>query len=290
MTQRAYRWSGAGLLAVAALLLSLGFGAAGAAAQTGPSTSEVLTIPAGQSAQVQVRGFCLDFGKTFPTGAITAKELAKPELRAALNYAIQKGYVNSNPAQVEQAMWYLSDSTWHSASHVLGQEIVDNSKTGQAPGDPTGGTTLFDALAKGGLSADVTFTPKTADAFYGDGTMTIHNMGTSDLQVYLPLGTVFPPTTAGQQRLIVYALQVTQQAPTATAAPTQTAAPTATVAPTATAVAVATAMPVATPDTTAGLPSTGNPGPTNNWWLLLAGGLLSLIAGLAALRRSTHRV
>jgi len=289
MTQRAYRWSGAGLLIVAALLLSLGFGAAGAAAQTGPSTSEVLTIPAGQTAQVQVRGFCLDFGKAFPTGAITAKELAKPELRAALNYAIQKGYVDSNPAQVEQAMWFLSDGTWHSASHALGQEIVDNSKTGQAPTDPSGGMTLFDALAKGGLGADVTFTPKTADAFYGDGTMTIRNTGTSDLQVYLPIGTVFPPATADQQRLIVYALQVTQAAPTATAAPTQTAAPT--VAPTETAVAMATAMPVTTPDTTVGLPTTGNSDPTNNnWWLLMGGGLLSLIAGLAVLRRSTHGV
>src|SRR4051812_20468877 len=108
-----YRRAGWSLVLVAALLISLGSGAASVGAQTGPSPSDtsLLTIPAGQTAQLQVRGFCLDFGKTFPTGAVSPNALAKPELRAALNYAIQKGYVDSNPRQVEQAIWFLSDGT-----------------------------------------------------------------------------------------------------------------------------------------------------------------------------------
>jgi hypothetical protein len=238
---------------------------------------------------VQVRGFCLDFGKIFPSGAVAPKELGTPELRAALNYAIQKGYVDSDPAQVEQAVWFLSDGTWHNANHTRAQEIVDNSKTGMAPADPPGGTTLFEAIAKGGLTADVTFTAKTADAFYGDGTLTIKNTGSSDVQVYLPVGTVFPPATPDQQRLLGYAIQVTQAAPTATAQPTATAAPTSTAAPTATA-GMTEAAPTTTPEMTQQLPTTGGPADGGAWWLLIALGLLSFVGGMGLLRRSATRV
>lgn len=261
-----YRWSGVSLLALAALLFSLGISAAGAWAQTpAGSDASVLTIPAGQTAQVQVRGFCLDYGKQFPSGVVSPKELSTPELRAALNYAIQKGYVDSNPGQVQEALWFLSDGTWHADEHQLAQEIVDNSKSA-APADPAGGTTLFNALAGGGLTAEVTFTPKSADAFYGDGTLTIRNTGSSDAQVYLPIGTVFPPATPDQQRLLGYAIQVTQAAPTATAEPSMT-----------------------TNTTGQTLPGTGGPEDTNPAWLLLALALLTCAGGVALLRRSSQR-
>jgi hypothetical protein len=304
-----YRRAGWSLLGLAALLLSLGFAGA-ASAQTGPSPSDtsLLTIPAGQTAQLEVQGFCLDFGKTFPTGALAPKELATPELRAALNYAIQKGYVDSNPRQVEQAVWFLSDGTWHSTDRTIAEEIVNNSKTGQAPTDPTKGTTLFDAVNQGVLTATVTFTPLTADTFYGQGTLTIKNTGSANVQVYLPLGTVFPPGSTDQQRLMGYAIRVAQAAPTATAPATATSAPTATAQATATTEATATAQATATTEATAmptvaaaptatttlpqvpvtgaqQLPVTGGPADSIGWWLLIATGLLSLVAGALLLRR-----
>jgi hypothetical protein len=237
-----------------------------------------------------VRAFCLDFGKTFPTGALSPTELAKPELRAALNYAIQKGYVDSNPRQVEQAIWFLSDGTWHSTDRTLAEEIVNNSRTGQAPTDPVKATTLFDAIKQGGLTADVTFAAQTSDAFYGDGTLTIKNTGSADVQVYLPLGTVFPPPANDQQRLMGYAIQVTQAAPTATAPATATAAPTATAEATATAAPTTAPAPTATtlpqvPTTGAQqLPVTGGPLDGSLWALLIAGGLVSLVGGVFFLR------
>jgi hypothetical protein len=292
-----YRRAGIGLIALAALLLSLGLGTARVGAQTGPSPSDttVLTIPAGQSAQLQVRGFCLDFGKDFPTGAVSPKELAKPELRAALNYAIQKGYVDSNPRQVEQAIWFLSDGTWHNPEHVLAEEIVNNSKTGQAPTDPAKATTVFDAISQGGLTADVTFTALTSDAFYGEGTLTIKNTGSADVQVYLPLGTVFPPGSTAQQRLMGYAIRVAQAAPTATAPATATAQATATAAPTMTAAPTEAAAPTATtlpqvPTTgVQQLPTTGTPADGTLGWLLLGAALASLMGGVALLRRANAR-
>ena len=295
--QSLYHRTGLSLIALAALLISLGLGSAGVAAQTGPSPSDttVLTIPAGQSAQLQVRAFCLDFGKTFPTGALSPQELAKPELRAALNYAIQKGYVDSNPRQVEQAIWFLSDGTWHSTDRTLAEEIVNNSKTGQAPTDPVKATTVFDAIKQGGLTADVTFTALTSDAFYGDGTLTIKNTGSADMQVYLPLGTVFPPANADEQRMMGYAIRVAQAAPTATAPATATAAPTTTPEATATAAPTMAAAPTATttlpqvPTTGAQqLPTTGSPTDGGPWWLLLAAGLVSLVSGVLFVRRAAR--
>src|SRR5436190_8531993 len=73
--------------AVIAMAFALGFGlvlslalAPGGASATGGSYQapqpNVVSIPAGGSATLQVRGFCLDFGKPFPTGDAQAKGLA----------------------------------------------------------------------------------------------------------------------------------------------------------------------------------------------------------------------
>ncbi|MFL5733581.1 MAG: hypothetical protein ACJ78Q_10305 [Chloroflexia bacterium] len=47
-----------------------------------------LTIPVGGTANLTARGFCLDFGKPFPTDNTTTNGLADDKIRAALNYSI----------------------------------------------------------------------------------------------------------------------------------------------------------------------------------------------------------
>jgi len=44
-----------------------------------------LTIPAGGTANLTVRGFCMDFGKPFPVDNTAPKGLADDKIRAALN-------------------------------------------------------------------------------------------------------------------------------------------------------------------------------------------------------------
>jgi len=110
------------------------------------------------------------------------------------------------------------------------------------------------------------------------------------VQVYLPLGTVFPPPANDQQRLMGYAIQVAQAAPTATAPATATAAPTATAEATATAEPTTAPAPTATtlpqvPTTGAQqLPVTGGPLDGSLWTLLIAAGLVSLVGGVLFLR------
>src|SRR5919202_1189799 len=102
---------GAGLVFVLAALLA----PAMASAQSGTAQAPtMLTIPAGGSATLTVRGFCLDYGKPFPTQETQATRLTDNKIRAALNYSLEKGYTEGNPQQVELAVWYLRDNTWHS--------------------------------------------------------------------------------------------------------------------------------------------------------------------------------
>src|SRR6476660_4941936 len=77
------------------------------------SSPAAVTIPGGGSVDLTVRGFCLNYGKPFPTGQMSAAGLAADNLRSALNYSIGKGYTDSNARQVELGIWYLVDNTWH---------------------------------------------------------------------------------------------------------------------------------------------------------------------------------
>jgi hypothetical protein len=259
-----------------------------------------VTIAAGATANLTVRGFCLDFGKPFPTDNTTTKGLADDKVRAALNYSIQKGYTEGNPAQVELAVWFLRDNTWHNADHTVAQEIVDNATTANTPSTSGDGLSLSDAVSQNKVTLQATFVAQTAEHFYGDTTLQISNTGTADVKIYMPVGTVFTVPNGGGnfQDLAAYALGVpgTQQAavPTSTAEPTKTAAPTSTTEPTMTVAAsatVAAARPTATqtvrPAATAtatrpapsGLPQTGSPdGTGSNEGLVLTLLALTLVA------------
>jgi hypothetical protein len=245
--------SGAALVSAFALVGSLALGVAmlptraGASANYQAGNTNSITIPAGGSATLSVRGFCLDFGKPFPTQDTTIKGLADDKIRAALNYAIQKGYTEGNPQQVEQAMWFLRDNTWHNPDHTIGQEIVNNATTANMPQAGTG-TAINDAVTQNKVAITAKFTAQTADHFYGDAQLQIRNTGTADIQLYLPIGTVFtvPNSNGAFQDLAAYALNAQPVQATTTVSPAVTASAvvtgTATVqTPTAAATAVATA-------------------------------------------------
>lgn len=184
----------------------------------------LVTIPGGGTATLTVRGFCMDFGKPFPTQEMQTRALAPANIRAALNYAVQKGYTDSNAAQVQLAVWYLSDNQWRAEQRVIGQEIVTNATTANAPSAVSGGTSIVDAITQNQISVvSAKFVPQTADAFYGDGQVQVKNNGTAELRLYMPIGVMFDvPGSTQFQRLAAYALS-TQQQPTSTAAVTQPA-------------------------------------------------------------------
>jgi hypothetical protein len=207
------------------VLVTPGLGRASTAQQG--QAPRTVTIPANGTVTLKVRGFCLDFGKPFPTESMGAGALAAAQIRQALNYSIGKGYTEGNPEQVQQAIWFLRDGQWHNEDHVIGQEIVDNATPANNPNDAGEGTSLADAVANGQASVTARFTPQTADAFYGDGDAEVRNLTASELRLFMPIGVTFSVTAGGDfQQLVAYELATTQQTPQVTAQPTTTLQPT----------------------------------------------------------------
>ncbi len=178
--------------------------------------AQVLNLNAGETATLQIRGFCLDPGKPFPNAFGQPAVVATDTIRSALYYAVQQGYDQSNPDQVQEAVWYLQTGTWQHPSHDLGQQIV-NAAQGMTPPAAPAGTSVLDALGAHNVSMQVSFSPAPGtapgQAFYGDGTIQVTNSGSSQMQVYLPFGTIFPPADPTTQRLVAF-VTGTNQTPT----------------------------------------------------------------------------
>lgn len=271
-----------------------------------------LAIPAGGSVTLNVRAFCLDFGKDFPTADINGTTVASDKIRAALNYAINKGYTEGNPQQVELAVWFLSDGTWHATEHAIGQEIVDNATT--VPNDSADGTALADAIAQKQVSVSAKFVPQTKGNYYGDGEVVIKNLTGAEIKVYMRIGLVFQAPAGNFQRLAGYDLGTqkveVQGTPAIAATIAPTTAPTsapatqapatvvpATVAPTVEQPTATTEAATSTPEaatstpvpsgTGGSLPTTGVPDSTP--YILVSIGIISslaiLVAGFALRRK-----
>lgn len=254
-----------GLLSLGALLLSLfGFLAGQAQAQTAPANAN-FSVAAGQTATVNVNVFCLDFGKDFPTGQpVEPNKLADAKLISALQYAVSKGYDSSNPRQVQLAMWYLRDNTYHTNSgeaSTQAQEIVKSASasstvTGTTPA--AGATTLQDAILNNQVKFGVTgLKSNISGEYFGSAVLQITNLTSSSLNLYLPFGSTFGATGANFQSLIGYATgtsgaaQATTAAATTTSAATTVAATTDTATTSAATTAAATTTPVVTSTSTA---------------------------------------
>ena len=265
------RSAGPAMLALG-LMLSLFVSPMLASANVTQQTTQAprtITIAAGATATLTVRGFCLDFGKPFPTMDMSARNLAADRVRAALNYSIQKGYTDGNPQQVQLAVWYLRDNTWHAEQRVIAEEIVREAATAPVPPSTGEGISLSDAVTQNRVTVIAKFVPQTQDAFYGDGTVTIQNTGAGEVRVYMPMGVTFSTVASPGtfQDLLVYELAVQQGTTTpggATATPATTQQ--ATIQPTltalttpigtTTAVATSTVDPAVTVTSTVGITGT----------------------------------
>jgi hypothetical protein len=298
--------SGIVMLAAAMLGMTLvaGLFAAPAGSLASPAYKveppHVVSIPANGKVTLKARGFCMEFGKPFPTGATAPNGLADAKIRSALTYAIDKGYADGNAQQVQLAIWNLRDGTWHNTDHVVASEIVSN--TTATP--PTANAlALTDAITQKSVEVSAVYVPQTADAFYGDGNIVVTNTTSSALNVYMPIGTVFTVPNGGGKFQDLVAYELVQAEGTPTAAATSTVAATRVTDPTSTVVTMPTAQAtatteVATPQSTtttaptvevatptpapvvAPLPQTGDSGAGTGMVLVLAVGLVMASLGL----------
>lgn len=192
--------------ALLTLALAVGLSAPTAQAQAGKSFK---LLPGGK-ATITFEAFCTNFGKLFPT-AITGPDgtVAAAEARSALVYAQNKGLTadEQQALQVQFALWQVLGTTNSPKGDALAQDVIAQvSKTTVT--DPTG-TSILDASKSGDvkltldswqpIGAKVQITATASDNFYGRGQLTVENVSQKSLTLFMPVGTIFPPSTNAQR-------------------------------------------------------------------------------------------
>ena len=166
---------------------------------------------AGTVLEVDVYGYCLNYGLPFPGATLTPIETAGKELRVAASYSLDKGYTETNPYDVQLAIWYLSDGTrLPETDYTLADEIIAYAESGVLPPDIVDGAPfLVDAINAGYLDALVVdfinLAEPISSASYGEGVLKITNISDQLQEIVIPYGTVFNDEGSGdQQDMLVF--------------------------------------------------------------------------------------
>lgn len=184
------------LITALALLLALIAAPGLAAAQETPAMAAPFIAQIGPNATVEVPiyGFCLNYGLPFPGAALDPTELAPDQVRQAIAYGVEQGYVTTDPWQVQLAVWNFIEGAKVNEEHsAVADEIIAFVEAG--PALPEGDSTavlLPDAIAQGLVSAtleDFTNVSPAGFTFIGAGTLVLTNLTDQTLDVLIPYGT-----------------------------------------------------------------------------------------------------
>ncbi len=270
------------LLALAVLLVGCLFsaGTASVGAQGVGVDFQPLMLNPGESATLFIRAFCTEytipFARTFPSLGTPADPVAINVLR----YALEKRYTETEPYQVQLALWRATVGRWVTGEpRVIAEEIYDNAlRMAPPPAPPSGVPTLTEAVQSGTLKvvyqnwAPVTNVPNANPPWLGSGEMVVSNPGPLPVVVALPHGILLNPQ-GGAQKMVLYFVRVQLQA---------TATPTASTTPVATMTGAPTPTRTPAPRATPRLPRSGLDQPDDPGYLLAVLGSLAFIGGVAA--------
>ncbi len=173
----------------------------------------IVTLQPGESTEIEVHGFCLNYGLPFPGDVLLPTELASDPLRNAAIYSMANGYIDTNAFDVEKAIWYLSDGTrLDGQDYTLADEIIAYADSGVQPADVVDGVPhMVELVIAGSLEASVTKFVNVAPeqgSFFGSGTLTITNVSDTAQQFVVSYGTVTVDETDGdQQNMLVFPSQ-----------------------------------------------------------------------------------
>jgi hypothetical protein len=193
------------------LLIALSLcGVAGRTAYAQPSSA--FTVPPGGRVLVSFEAYCLDFGGAFPPSVARPSGdagLAPANVRAALNHIRGNRPADTAAAlQAQYAIWRL-----------MGVPGLPRGSDAVAQGTPVTDPANARSIIEGGLSRGewslevtawapigrpVQIATGVSDHFYGAGQMIVRNNTRQQLALYMPVGTIFPPTVRGHQRVAGY--------------------------------------------------------------------------------------
>ena len=171
-----------------------------------------VTLKPGESTSVPMMFWCLNYGKGFP-GAITGPiNVAAEDVLKVVSVARDKDVLDTEPFQVQLAIWYAVDGIFHTAIGVnrdLAEAIVNEASALNLPPLPAGVPTLDAAVAAGSAQVvvqDFQSLPNPTDPneipFEGKGTVVISNTTQSALTFILVDGQEFAPDNERNQNLV----------------------------------------------------------------------------------------
>jgi hypothetical protein len=196
-------------LVIAMLLSILPFQAF---AQTGGKVigPHIVTLQPGKTFEINVHGFCLNYGLPFPGAVLKPIELASAPLRNAAIYGLANGYIESNAFDVEKAIWFLSDGTrLKGQDYTLADKIIAYANSGVQPADVVAGVPHMVELVKAGslqasISNFVNIAPDKG-SFFGNGKLKITNVSAKPQKFVVSYGSVALDEAAGdQQNMLVF--------------------------------------------------------------------------------------
>ena len=140
-----------------------------------------IVLEPGASATVKYQMFCIQYGMQLTPGPVDFKGRSKHSAKHILAYAHAKGYVESNPVQVQLAIWRKTTGEWKAPDHALAEEIFKKYAGFPAESDK-GAVFMTDAIKAGTVKIQVmpVAPVKVANSpvdwpFMGDGELTLTN-------------------------------------------------------------------------------------------------------------------
>jgi len=197
-------------------------------------------VPANGQTSLQFETYCLDFGKTFPAQIGKPLHRADDEVLRVLKVALEGGYTESDPLQVQLAIWHVIEGKWvfdeSEIPHDLAGEIMTAAETADVTPLQGEGISVTQAVDEGLVTlASEDFqavdAPNAAGyefAYRGQGTLVITNLTNEDIRIFFPFGTVFIRGLESEQNVVAYATELTllsTPTPTQTPVPTDTPTP-----------------------------------------------------------------
>ncbi|WP_293170361.1 hypothetical protein, partial [Oceanithermus sp.] len=199
-----------------ALFLMAAIAAFGVPPVQAAESGVTVTLPAAGSVEVPVEGFCMNYGKPFPSAKLAPVGLAPAEVRAIERYAAARGYNKTQPYQVQRAIWYFTDGlAYDKAKLPVTHELVNYAKANATHQLPEGALDLASAVKQGLVRAYISdFKNVSNPDYHGKGTLTIVNQTQQQLSIFIPYGVKFKDQVkAGTQNMAVFATPIEAKAP-----------------------------------------------------------------------------
>lgn len=164
-------------------------------------------------ALISVNGFCLNRGLPFPGDTLVFQELASAEIRQAISYGLEQGYVDTDLYALQLAIWSIANGPnpgrlFQSADQRQLAATIEQSATNYTlPTISSRAVSLEEAITEGLLIAEVIgFSNLSDPPYYGEGILTLRNLSDKELTIALPVGMRFRDIrTPGVQDMGIYA-------------------------------------------------------------------------------------